>query len=345
MRKLTIIALVTLLIILGAGILGVQTMRRREAEREHKRLHEPIVMPEGVAFVPGETGAAELAARLQEKKKVRSARVFREEARVLGVRTIQAGGYVLPKTASPQQLAQIFKAGPTLERVTFPEGNTVGQYATVLQKARFSNASQLRTLAYPSGVAPSKWEGKLFPETYLLPLRAPAPVLAGRMMARWQEIAKSLPRPFPKVNNRELTLDEVTILASLVEREAANDAERPFVASALINRLRKPMRLQCDASVLYGMRRAALANGEELPTVVYSRDYKDDSPFNTYTRDGLPIGAICNPGAASLKAAARPANTPYLFYVLSPASGRHRFAKTFDEHLHNISLARRERAQ
>lgn len=328
---------------LAAG--GYLRFQKIKADREYHRLHDPISMPERVARVPERWDAATLATHLEESGKVREASVFQQEAEQIGLSDVEPGGYVLPRRASPLELARIFKAAPPLRKVTFPEGYTVGQIATVLEKADFADGANLRRIAYPSGGAPSPLEGKLFPDTYLLPHRASARQLAQKMMGRWLEIVRTLPRPFPVVNGKRLTLSQVTVLASLVEREAANDAERPLVASALLNRLRKPMRLQCDASVLYGMRRAALAAGMPLPTVVSRADYQTPSPFNTYTNDGLPPGAICNPGAASLRAAAHPATSPYLFYVLSPSLGKHRFAATFEEHQHNIALARQERAQ
>ncbi len=123
--------------------------------------------------------------------------------------------------------------------------------------------------------------------------------------------------------------------------------ERPLIAGVLLNRLNINMRLQCDATVQYARRRAEeigqLEAGEGHKARLLFDDLKINSLYNTYQNAGLPPGPICNPGEDSLKAAARPEASPYFFYVMSPKLGRHRFAKTFDEHKHNIALAKLEK--
>lgn len=333
------------LLVLAAGAGGawwkVNAVRR---EREHLFKWGAIVMPERVARVPEAWPVETLSQRLKATGKVRDAEAFQAAALQVGLKSVEPGGYRLPEKAGPLELARIFHDGPTLAKVTFPEGFTAAQIAARLERNKFEAASQFEQLAYPNdGTSPL--EGYLFPDTYLLPLRGSASQLADRMRDRARKTLKTLPRPFPVNNGEPMSQDDVVTLASLVERETNVPSERPLVAGVLLNRLRKGMRLQCDASVLYALQRHALATGTTFDRPLLRTDYQFASPFNTYLNAGLPPAPICNPGEASLRAAAAPKSSPYFFYMLSPQLGRHRFAKTFEEHKRNIRLAQQERAQ
>lgn len=308
---------------------------------------EKIPMPEPMARVPTEWPVAKLAERLVETEKVRDRDAFLQAAREAKLQIVKPGGYMLPKEAGPRELASIFAKGPELVKITFPEGWTASQMARRLSTEGFSDAATFYRLSYGQ-TSVSPWEGKLFPDTYYLAPKAPGKKLLARLNERFNEVAKELPRPFPLVNGKELSLAELVTLASLVERETSVPDERPLIAGVLLNRLNTKMRLQCDASVQYARRRAEeigqLQQGTGHKARLLYRDLKIDSPYNTYQVAGLPPGPICNPGQAALKAAARPEKSPYFFYVMSPRLGRHRFAKTFAEHQHNIALAKLERS-
>ncbi len=312
---------------------------------------EKIPMSDTVAQVPKEWKPAELAGRLRDKGRVRDADAFLEAAKELKIRSIAPGGYLLPKEAGPRDLAQLFSNPPQLLKITFPEGWTAGQIAKRLTAKNFAGGAGLRELAYPANDAPSSLEGKLFPDTYFLSPKASAKEVAQQLGERFKQVTDNLSKPFPiGEGGKPLTLDEVVILASVVEREAKLPDERPLIAGVLLNRLRKGMRLQCDATVQYARRRAVesgalpaaeAANDGQKARLLF-RDLVIDSPYNTYQHAGLPPGPICNPGADSLKAAAQPEKSEYFFYVMSPKLGRHRFAKTFEEHKRNIALAKAE---
>jgi UPF0755 protein len=317
----------------------------RKAEAAYRRKHEPIVMPEKLARVPEAWTAAVLAQRLEKSGKVRDAGAFAEAAQQIGLKNVQPGGYVLPAKAGPLQLAQIFKQPPPLRKVTFPEGWSAAKMAKRLAANNFPAAAAFTRAVYPSNSAVSPWEGRLFPDTYWLPQKGTAPQLLQRMNDRFREVVAALPKKFPPGENKKLMkLNDVVTLASLVERETDEPSERPIIAGVLLNRLHKGMRLQCDASVQYARERAkasgVLDEGHK-ERLLYS-DLEIDSPYNTYRNAGLPPGPICNPGKAALQAAAAPRTSEYLFYVMSPKLKRHRFAKTFDEHRHNIALAKAE---
>lgn len=305
----------------------------------------PIVMPQRIARVSAAWTPQVLAERLHQTHKVRDAATFVEAARRVQLQRVAPGAYILPAKAGPAELAQIFKQPPALLKVTFPEGWTAHQMARRLAASGFANATDFERLAYPSSGAVSPWEGRLFPDTYYLPRLGTGQQLLQRLAARYRATVATLPHPFPRLDGRPMTLQQVTTLASLVERETDVPEERPLVAGVLLNRLQTHMRLQCDATVQYALERAAVAGTPGAAghkTRLLFRDLKIQSPYNTYRNAGLPPGPICNPGADSLRAAARPHASKYLFYVMSPKLGHHRFATTFAEHQHNIRLAHLE---
>ncbi len=332
------VILVWLVLLAGAGF-GAFSYFKRWEEKRHAMRFGPVNMPTRVARVPNDWSVETLAVRLQKAGKVRDSSAFEEMADQIGLQTIPKGIYALPPVASPMMLAKIFKAGPTLGRVTFPEGFTGLQMAARLNKNGFVNADAFRQLVYPPG-KDSPYEGTLFPQTYDLPFNASAKSLTARLQKQFDKTLKELPRPFPKVKGQLLSNRQIITMASLIEREAASREEMPLVAGVILNRLNAPMRLQIDAAILYAQ---ILAGKGSKKRLTYS-DYKFKSPYNTYLNNGLPPGPICNPGADALKAAAHPAQTSALYYVLSPKLKRHRFADTYAQHLKNVRLAEQERA-
>lgn len=304
-------------------------------------------MPEPIARVPEKWPASKLGERLQQTGKVRSAAAFASAAEQLGLKEVSPGGYLLPKLAGPRELAEIFGKPPGLLKITFPEGWTARQMAKRLDANHFTAAAEFSRLAYPPGIPVSPWEGKLFPDTYYLSPDEKAEILLQRLHDRFSEVTATLPRALPNgASGKPLSFTQLVTLASLVERETDEEDERPLIAGVLLNRLRKRMPLQCDASVQYAMERAA-ANAvpgySGHKNRVLWRDLKIQSPYNTYLHYGLPPGPICNPGEASLRAAAAPKASEYLFYVMSPLHGRHYFAKDFAGHQRNIRVVKQER--
>lgn len=323
--------LFALLILMGSGAYYLNVQRKKEALRRWKTAK--IVLPERFARVPANWSAVTLGERLEKSKKLRDAPTFAAAAEQIGLKSVVAGGYMLPASAGPLELAQAFKMGPTHQQVTFPEGFTARQVVARLQKNGFAGASNLAKIPTPT------LEGRLFPDTYWLPINGNEKQLVEAMTARWKEEMARLPRPFPVVDGKPLSELEVVTLASLIEREAASRAEMPLIAGVLVGRLRLPMRLQVDASIQY----ARLLQDKEHKSRLLFADLEIDSPYNTYRNDGLPPAPICNPGAAALRAAARPQKTDALFYVYSPRLKNHVFAPDFAGHKRNIAQAKRER--
>ena len=202
---------------------------------------------------------------------------------------------------------------------------TVGEYQQALLNGAVTSA-----LLDGEGTALESWEGLLFPAKY--PIAddvGPAGILqpmADEMVTRVETI------DWTTIEAAGYTRYEAIVAASLIEREAGTDDERPVIASVIYNRLDQGTRLQIDATVIYAL--------GYNPGRVLATHLETDSPYNTYRIDGLPPTPIGTAGIASLEAAANPADTPYLFYVLGFADGAHLFAETYEGHQENIADAK-----
>ena len=224
------------------------------------------------------------------------------------------------------------RTGARAFRITVVEGLTVAQtLESLAEQTRFevgdltdplldgSVTSPL--LPYPPGDL-QDWEGLLFPDTYEVTDRFEAAdilqLLADTAVSRVASIDWS------GAEGRGMTPYQGIVIASMIERETHFDEERPIVASVIYNRLEIGMPLQIDATVIYAL-------GGNPPGGLTYADLEVDSPYNTYRTTGLPPTPISGVGAASLAAAANPAETEYLFYVFVPSAGRHLFTDDFDE--------------
>jgi len=261
--------------------------------------------------------------------------------RVLGGAPIRAGEYRFePPTTTLAVLDRLLRGEVTTWPVTVIEGLTLDETAAALAAAGFGDPARLRAeFARAERVADldpgaASLEGYLFPDTYRFPRgvdeSAIADALVANFRARWQREVSPLVAP-----GDERTLRELVILASLVEKEARLDAERPLIAGVYANRLRRGIGLYADPTLIYGLKLEGRWDGD-----LRRRDLEADSPWNTYRRPGLPPGPICSPGAASLAAAARPAEVPYLYFV-SRNDGSHVFAETLAEHNRNVEIWQR----
>jgi len=170
------------------------------------------------------------------------------------------------------------------------------------------------------GLPGSTLEGFLFPDTYRFAEGVGPDTVVAAMVARFRGVTEPLAGELAR---RELGLLEWVTLASVVEKETGAEEEKPVIAGVFTNRLRRRMRLESDPTVIYGL---SSFDGD-----LRHRDLRSDTPYNTYTRRGLPAGPIANPGLASLEAALRPADVPYLYFV-SRNDGSHQFSATYEEH-------------
>ena len=240
--------------------------------------------------------------------------------------SLREGRYALKDVGSMEALYQLLASGPPLTaHVTFPEGYTVQQMATRLQEqAGITVADFLKAARDDQG---KLLEGRLFPDTYEVLYTGDAGEVVARMLGRFADV---LPSDWAaQAAKRGLTGDQLLRVASIVEREAKEDADRPLVASVIFNRLAKKMLLQLDTTL-----------GYVLPSqggfYTYA-ELKYKSPYNTYLHPGLPPTPICNPGLASMNAAAHAPPSTYYYFLAKP-DGHCVFARTYAEHVRNIQL-------
>ncbi len=211
--------------------------------------------------------------------------------------------------------------------MVFVEGTTLRQWLAQLAaqpRVRHTLAGktdvELRALF---GTPEQALEGWFFPDTYRFgPGAADADILKRAHAAMKKRLADAWAARDPDLPLK--TPYEALILASIVEKETAVAAERALVASVFVNRLKLPMRLQTDPTVIYGM-------GETFDGNIRKKDLTADTPWNTYTRDGLPPTPIAMPGAASLKAVVHPTPSNYLYFV-ARGDGSHEFSRSLEEH-------------
>ncbi len=248
-------------------------------------------------------------------------------------RHIQAGEFLINTRWSMKELLEYLEKGaPYLHTIVFPEGLTWWQVARLLDKEgivpfdEFKKVIFDRSFLKENNIPGSSAEGYLFPDTYKFE--------AGKDRHHAREVAETMIDQFWKMARTKLwpeglpnpkRIYKIVILASMVEKEAMRDFERPIIAGVFVNRLRLHMRLQCDPTVIYGI-------GMNFSGRLRKKDLINRSnPYNTYVYYGLPPGPICSPGLASLQAAIHPMKHSYLYFV-ARGNGTHKFSRTLKEH-------------
>jgi UPF0755 protein len=308
--------------------------------------------PSPLPFIiePGES-ALSVGARLQDMNLITDAELFRRYLSYNGLDvSIEAGDYDLRRNMSMVEIAEALQDAKFEEVViTIPEGLRVEEIAQKLtEEGIMDGAIFLETVRRGSGVehsllsdrpAGATYEGYLFPDTYRLEVNSRPEDLIERML---DNLAAKLPaNTFDLATRHGLNLYEVMTLASIVEREAVHNEERPVIASVYLNRL-KPESLEpylrADPTVQYAMGYQPDAD-QWWKTPVTLEEYANvDNPYNTYLYPGLPPGPIANAGINSIVAVLEPAQTNYLYFVAFD-NGFHVFAETFAEHQQNVNQA------
>jgi UPF0755 protein len=303
--------------------------------------------------VSGAPSPGVLAATLASAGVLRRPRWFALWVRLTGgTGAVVAGRHLLTDDATPRELMDRLErrsAGAT-QRVTFPEGWTRFDMARRLQDKHvvplrdFLDASTDPALLHELGIDGDSAEGFLFPATYDLPFDSDPRDVVRRMKRefdrRWDILSRAHGSSLNDVLiSARLGVRDVVTLASMVEKEAVVDEERPIIASVFLNRLRdpafKPKHLECDPTASYGCiaspeRAGSCADFTWKATAAIEHD--PDNPYSTYTHEGLPPGPIANPGARSLEGAMAPAISRYFFFV-ARGEGRHTFSETYEAHV------------
>lgn len=269
-------------------------------------------------------GVRELANELKTARLIRDPVVFFLLVKQLGLdNKIQAGDFRLSPSMSATAIAENLTHGTLDIWITIPEGQRAEEIAATLKAKVPSYTDDWRGKL-------NLEEGYLFPDTYLIPRSADINFIVSLLKNTFQTRYATIPPTTTK-----LSQEEIVTLASLIEREAITDAEKPIIAGILMNRLNAGMPLQVDATIQYAKGQNPVTKKWWAP--VKLAEYKSvESPYNTYLNTGLPPGPIANPGLEALKAAANPANTDFVYY-LHDKKGVIHYAKTLEGHNANIS--------
>lgn len=319
LRLLALSLLAALLMGVGAAwwLHAPMELRPAEGSQVLDLLIEPGTPPREVAQAVAEAGA-----------QVNPALLFAWFRASGQARQIKAGNYEIAAGSSPRSLLRMLVRGEeALKNISLPEGLNFSQVRAALAKAeqlrpdsQGLTAEEIMEKIGLQGVHP---EGRFFPDTYsygkgssdLQVLRRAARAMDKRLAQAWAQRAEGLPIQTP---------EQALILASIIEKETGKASDRPLIGGVFVNRLRIGMRLQTDPTVIYGL-------GERFDGNLRKRDLQADTPYNTYTRAGLPPTPIAMPGRAALLAAVRPAPTPALYFV-ARGDGSSQFSATLEEH-------------
>jgi len=293
---------------------------------------------ETIVEIPRGATLAKVAAILEAAGVIRSAPAFALLARFRGqAGALRAGEYAFASNLRAREVLDRLAAGAVLtHRVVIPEGLRMEEVAARIEAAGLGSAAEFLSVAREPakatalGIPGASLEGYLFPETYELARGIPAGEVARLMVdhffAVWRELE-------PRAAARGLSMHDVVVLASLVEKETGAEEERPLVAAVFLNRLARGMRLETDPAVIYG-----IADFDGNLRRVHLADVTN--PYNTYQHAGLPPGPIASPGAAALSAVVEPADADYLFFV-ARNDGTHQFSRSYGEHVRAVNRFQR----
>ncbi len=296
-------------------------------DRSHPGLATQVIVARGSTF-------DEIARQLAREGIVSNVWTFRILARLRKQDVaVHAGEYRFPAHQTQDAvLRELVNGGAQVAAwVTIPEGFTAAQIAGRLEEAGIGPAQSfhrefMRATLVIDGARTKSLEGFLFPSTYLAPLGA-TPAQVANMLT--SQFFKELPADAARrARALRVSVPQAVTVASLVEREAKSEQDRPRIARVIYNRLRLGMPLQVDATIEYALPK----HKSELSFA----DLKIESPYNTYAHAGLPPTPIANPGLPSLEAALHPWESDDLYYVYC-GNGRHAFAKTLAEHQANVA--------
>lgn len=324
MRKLLVFVLAVVLLA-GAG--AAIYWRRAESAMNGPGPHTAAV---ALTVKPGASVRAVLA-ELETRGALADRRAVEVQLRVRGWPKIRTGRYEIPAQASPRDILRLLEEGRVLlETLTVIEGWTFADMRRAVEghpaiKVTLKG-SEVSALMHAIGHAGEHPEGRFYPDTYRFAADTTDRELYGlayRKMAEalesaWSSRVEGLPITTPY---------EALTLASIVEKETGLASERPRIAGVFMSRLRKRMRLQTDPSVIYGI-------GSSYDGNIRTRDLRADTPYNTYTRAGLPPTPIALPSREALEAATHPLETGDLYFVASgTGDGSHVFSSTYEAHL------------
>ncbi len=348
-RIMQFFAVVGVIIVLA--IAGAALARRLADGVAVEATVSTIAVDQDVALtVPRGATASDIGVLLQSAGLITDSGSFERTVRIQGVaEQLKAGDYVMTGGTSINDLIGQLIAGPPAPdtfRLTVIEGLRIEEMLVSLADQTDHTAAQYeRALLGGSILSPylpdeipegvpllTAWEGLLFPATYEFLADATAEDIVGRLVEEMNGRMAAV--DWSLLEEEGLTPYDGLIIASLIEKEAKLEIDRPLISSVIHNRLVDERALQIDATIIYAL--------GENPGRVLERDLEIDSPWNTYLNVGLPPTPIGGVRTTSLAAAARPAETSYYYYVVVDFDGTHGFSETLEEHNEKVAKARDE---
>ena len=294
----------------------------------------PVTGENFVILVKPGMVANDIGDLLYQQGAIKSILLFRIISKAQGMEnSLQPGEYVFSKNMTVQQIVAMLARGETsYQQITIPEGYTVEQIAKLLQEKQLGNAGIFKKAAQSSVPYPYmtnnnsnviyKAEGYMFPNTYRITKGNTEEQILGMMTMQFdKQFTESMRARATEIG---LSIKDVIILASLVEKEAQLPSDRPIIAGVFLNRLQQKMPMQSCATIQYIL-------GYPKPELTV-QDTEISSPYNTYQHMGLPPGPIANPGIAAINAVLYSQKTDFLYFV-ADKQGAHHFSKTYEEHL------------
>ncbi|MBC8944584.1 endolytic transglycosylase MltG [Xenorhabdus indica] len=336
--KKSILILPGLIIIVAAIVLFLFAKKIENFSAQKVNLTQDLILT-----VPAGIGYAGLETLLIQHKLIEDNQLlqwlFRLEPELA---KFKAGTYRLQKNMTLKEILQLFSSGKEVQfSIRFIEGSRLSDWSKILQNAPYlKHVAEGKTPQELTKLLEMKTgeslEGWLYPDTYLYTagtrdielLRRAHQKMVILVEQEWENRAENLPYK---------SAYEMLIMASIIEKETAVDSERAKVASVFVNRLRLKMRLQTDPTVIYGL-------GDKYTGTIFRSSLTTFTPYNTYMIEGLPPTPIAMPGLASIKAAAHPAVTDYLYFV-ADGNGGHTFTTNLVAHNRAVNLYRQRLKQ
>ena len=319
----------------------------------YKNLSGPVDVneeKEAVVEIPRGSSLDEMAELLEDAELIKSKEVFKFNVKLSGKGAeLKSGQYLFDQSYTNSEIIDDIVSGKnyfTGAKVTVKEGATSAEIIDILVSENMGNKAVYEKLVNSPSEFSDKFtflkegkitslEGFLYPSTYFYNEDDTEKEVLEKMLYQFHN--KYTEEYKEEINKSGKSFYDVIKMASIVEKEAVLDEDRPIIASVFYNRLEKNMALQSDATVQYAFK--------ERKKVVSYADLKVDSPYNSYKYKGLPPTPIANPSIESIQAAIEPADTDYLYFVAKTDGGGNNYAKTYEEHLKNEKQYKKQREE
>ena len=340
MKKKILVILVLFVVIFTSGGIYFKSRSGAYDVNEEKKV---------VVNIPSGSGTDSIADILSDAKLIKNKLVFKINVKMSGKASqFKAGEYQFDQSYTNGEIindiaaGKIYHSGP---KVTVKEGATSIEIIDELVKKNLGTKENYEKLINNPDEFRDKYEflkdkniksleGFLYPSTYFCTEGESEREVISRMLNKFDEMYKYKIKP-EMDKHKDLNFYDVMKMASIIEKEAVVDKDRPLISSVFYNRLAKDMPLQSDATIQYAFK--------ERKKVVTYEDLKIESPYNSYKYKGLPPTPIANPSWKSIEAAINPAETDYLYFVAKTDGGENNYAKTYEEHLKNEKRYKEQR--